>query len=492
MPRPPSRRHRPRARPAPRTVADPTTTRARTIAAHRAPVHPHLRSPRASKRLVRRPRALVRARLRSPAPGCDGGCSNAVDRRRPDRLPWYAVSRRVQRRSRSGSAATNASSCGRSSGAAPLSSAVSDRVSTADCRSSFSSARRASAGRQWQNSSSGDLPHQASAVSQRAASPGPGCGSFADRVFEPLDVDIETCAQAVALSDGLDRRLGRAWPKREGRWSESSSGPRRVGPIPTVRRRATRPRRRPAGRSLGWPPTCAPSGEGRHPRPPGTPRAGRPEDPHDHVSNVISVPCDRFEAALRPLGRDAACDQGKGPQQCTHSVTPVDSSTLTAVLLLRRLDHRGGVCRRWQSNRITSSSASTVQIVGGDFGCDPTSPARCAGTFRTIRTFTGDLEGTGDVTGSAVLLGRRHVSGPRRSPSSREQSTDAAVERWSCLRQGSSIRRRARSGVPGASPPDRAPAISPRCPDRVRLTQALRERQGPFVAADRDGIASEG
>ena len=48
---------------------------------------------------------------------------------------------------------------------------------------------------------------------------------------------------------------------------------------------------------------------------------------------------------------------------------------------------------------------STVQIVGGDFGCDPTDPARCAGTYRNIRTFTGDLTGTAYVAGSAVLLG---------------------------------------------------------------------------------------
>jgi Protein of unknown function (DUF3224) len=47
---------------------------------------------------------------------------------------------------------------------------------------------------------------------------------------------------------------------------------------------------------------------------------------------------------------------------------------------------------------------STVQIVGGDTGCDPTDPARCAGTFRSIRTFTGDLTGTAYVAGSAVLM----------------------------------------------------------------------------------------
>jgi Protein of unknown function (DUF3224) len=48
---------------------------------------------------------------------------------------------------------------------------------------------------------------------------------------------------------------------------------------------------------------------------------------------------------------------------------------------------------------------STVQIVGGDNACDPTDPVRCAGTFRTIRTYRGDLTGTAYVVGSAVLLG---------------------------------------------------------------------------------------
>jgi hypothetical protein len=49
--------------------------------------------------------------------------------------------------------------------------------------------------------------------------------------------------------------------------------------------------------------------------------------------------------------------------------------------------------------------STTVQIVGGDAGCDPTDPTRCAGTFRSIRTFTGDLAGTAYVVGSATLLG---------------------------------------------------------------------------------------
>jgi hypothetical protein len=48
--------------------------------------------------------------------------------------------------------------------------------------------------------------------------------------------------------------------------------------------------------------------------------------------------------------------------------------------------------------------ATTFQIVGGDASCDPTDPARCAGTFRTVRTYIGDVTGTAYVVGSAVLL----------------------------------------------------------------------------------------
>jgi hypothetical protein len=47
---------------------------------------------------------------------------------------------------------------------------------------------------------------------------------------------------------------------------------------------------------------------------------------------------------------------------------------------------------------------TTVAIVGGDAGCDPTDPTRCGGTFRSIRTFSGDLTGTAYLVGSAVLL----------------------------------------------------------------------------------------
>jgi hypothetical protein len=52
----------------------------------------------------------------------------------------------------------------------------------------------------------------------------------------------------------------------------------------------------------------------------------------------------------------------------------------------------------------TVAFTSSAQIVGGDSGCDPTVPTRCAGTFRSLRTFDGDLSGTAYVVGSAVLL----------------------------------------------------------------------------------------
>jgi hypothetical protein len=48
--------------------------------------------------------------------------------------------------------------------------------------------------------------------------------------------------------------------------------------------------------------------------------------------------------------------------------------------------------------------ASTSQFLGGNSACDPTAPTRCAGTFQSVRTFAGDIEGTAYVVGSAVLL----------------------------------------------------------------------------------------
>ena len=47
---------------------------------------------------------------------------------------------------------------------------------------------------------------------------------------------------------------------------------------------------------------------------------------------------------------------------------------------------------------------SAPRPVGGDFGCDPTDATRCGGTFRNVRTLTGDLAGTTYQVGSAVLL----------------------------------------------------------------------------------------
>jgi hypothetical protein len=49
-------------------------------------------------------------------------------------------------------------------------------------------------------------------------------------------------------------------------------------------------------------------------------------------------------------------------------------------------------------------TASEPTVVGGDVGCDPTDPTRCAGTFRTVRTLSGDFTGTTYQVGTAVLL----------------------------------------------------------------------------------------
>ena len=47
---------------------------------------------------------------------------------------------------------------------------------------------------------------------------------------------------------------------------------------------------------------------------------------------------------------------------------------------------------------------SAPVLVGGDFGCDPTDPTGCAGTFRNLRTLSGDFTGTAYQVGTAVAL----------------------------------------------------------------------------------------
>ena len=46
-------------------------------------------------------------------------------------------------------------------------------------------------------------------------------------------------------------------------------------------------------------------------------------------------------------------------------------------------------------------TTSAPVLVGGDFGCDPTDAMRCAGTFRNVRTLTGDFAGTSYQVGAA-------------------------------------------------------------------------------------------
>ena len=48
--------------------------------------------------------------------------------------------------------------------------------------------------------------------------------------------------------------------------------------------------------------------------------------------------------------------------------------------------------------------ASSFRVVGGQSPCDPTTPTRCAGTFETVRAYTGDFTGTSYLVGSAVKL----------------------------------------------------------------------------------------
>ena len=56
-----------------------------------------------------------------------------------------------------------------------------------------------------------------------------------------------------------------------------------------------------------------------------------------------------------------------------------------------------------RSRRIEFTS-STPTVVGRDFGCDPTDATRYAGTFRNVRTLTGDFSGTTYQVGAAAPL----------------------------------------------------------------------------------------
>jgi hypothetical protein len=81
------------------------------------------------------------------------------------------------------------------------------------------------------------------------------------------------------------------------------------------------------------------------------------------------------------------------------------AATAAALLLvslsIQPVDAGDGGGHGTEHVRFTSSEPT---VVGGDFGCDPTDPSRCAGIFRTVRTVSGDFAGTTYQAGTAVLL----------------------------------------------------------------------------------------
>ena len=92
--------------------------------------------------------------------------------------------------------------------------------------------------------------------------------------------------------------------------------------------------------------------------------------------------------------------------------TPLRTRRLTAVLAVASLvvvlsspqaNADGDENARHNGGHVTVT-VSPPTLVGGDFGCDPTDATRCVGTFRNVRTVTGDLEGTAYQVGAASAL----------------------------------------------------------------------------------------
>ena len=84
--------------------------------------------------------------------------------------------------------------------------------------------------------------------------------------------------------------------------------------------------------------------------------------------------------------------------------TPRRIASLVAVLVVLMASTAGAARPDGGHGSRDIAFTSTTQIVGLDTTCDPTVPTRCASSYRSIRTFSGDLSGTAYVVGSAVLL----------------------------------------------------------------------------------------
>lgn len=85
----------------------------------------------------------------------------------------------------------------------------------------------------------------------------------------------------------------------------------------------------------------------------------------------------------------------------TRRLAPTLAIALTALAVGPQATAAEDGGRRRTHVSFTQSAPVTV---GGDFGCDPSDSTRCAGTFRNVRTLTGDFSGTTYQTGTAVPL----------------------------------------------------------------------------------------
>jgi hypothetical protein len=87
--------------------------------------------------------------------------------------------------------------------------------------------------------------------------------------------------------------------------------------------------------------------------------------------------------------------------RCTRRLAIPAAVALTAFVIGSPVgaDPDGG-----HGTRHVQFTGSPPVLVGGDFGCDPTAPTRCVGTFRNTRTLSGDFTGTAYQVGTATLL----------------------------------------------------------------------------------------
>ena len=122
--------------------------------------------------------------------------------------------------------------------------------------------------------------------------------------------------------------------------------------------------------------------------------AERPEHAHEHERIVPVRPsCDR-----RATGREST-------SAMNHSTRTMRRLSVAAVALVgiggAAVPGTSSVASAHRIRHVTYDAA--LQPTGGTAPCDPTTPARCVGTFENVITYTGGITGTSFAVGAAAL-----------------------------------------------------------------------------------------